>query len=397
MQWRSRIGIGVLIVIIVIALGFGFRPPPVYVDVAHVSRGPLQVTVEEEGKTRVIDRYVIFAPVAAYARRVELDVGDTVSKEQSLVQLEPLPSAVLDPRSRAEAQARVEAAEDALSAARENVRAAAATAELAETELRRVKRLRDNNIASQDEEDRAQAETQNTQAVLRSARFAVEVARHELEAAKTALQYSGAKAVDNAMAPLLITSPIDGGVLKIHHESEGVVALGQALIEVGDPRSLEIEVDVLSADAVRIQPGMAVMFERWGGDEPLYGVVRRVEPVGFTKISALGVEEQRVWVISDITSPAQQWQPLGDGYRVEAAFVLWREEDVLQIPSSALFRDGEGWAVFVMESGRARHRAVRIGQRNGLIAQVLDGVVEGERVITHPDENVDDGVRVRLR
>ena len=397
MQWRSRIGIGVLIVIIVIVLGFGFRPPPVYVDVAHVSRGPLQVTVEEEGKTRVIDRYLIFAPVAAYARRVELDVGDTVSKEQPLVQLEPLPSAVLDPRSRAEAQARVEAAEDALSAARENVRAAAATAELAETELRRVKRLRDNNIASQDEEDRARAEAQNVQAVLRSARFAVEVARHELEAAKTALQYSGAKSVDNATEPLLITSPIDGRVLKIHHESEGVVTLGQALIEVGDPRSLEIEVDVLSADAVRIQPGMAVMFERWGGDEPLHGVVRRVEPVGFTKISALGVEEQRVWVISDISSPAQQWQQLGDGYRVEAAFVLWRGEDVLQIPSSALFRDGEGWAVFVMENGRARHRAVRIGQRNGLIAQVLDGVVEGERVITHPDENVDDGVRVRLR
>jgi len=395
MKWRSRIGIGVLIAAVVIAVMLGFRPAPVSVDVVPVSRGPMQVSIEEEGKTRVIDRYLVSAPVAAYARRIELKVGGAVHKGQTLVQLEPLPSAVLDPRSQAEAQARVEAGEDALKAAQENARAAEASAELANAELQRIKHLRKENLASVDQEDRTQAAASSAKATLRSARFAVEVARHDLEAAKTALKYSGTKA--SSVEPLLITSPVEGNVLKIPRESEGVVAAGQALIEVGDPRSLEIEVEVLSADAVRIKPGMHVLFERWGGDEPLHGVVRTVEPVGFTKVSALGVEEQRVLVISDITSPQDEWRQLGDAYRVEASFILWNEENVLQIPASALFRYNNGWAVFVMQNDRAQRRVVRIGQRNGLIAQVLDGIAEGEQVIAHPDDSIDDGVRVKLR
>jgi len=395
MKWRSRIGIGVLIAAVVIAVMLGFRSAPVSVDVAAASRGPLQVSIEEEGKTRVIDRYLISAPVAAYAGRIELKVGSAVHKGQTLVQLEPLPSAVLDPRSRAEAQARVEAGEDALQAARENVRAAKASAELANTELQRIKRLRKDNLASADQEDRAQAAASSADATLRSARFAVEVAGHDLEAAKTALKYSGTKA--NSVEPLLITSPVDGNVLKIPRESEGVVAAGQALIEVGDPRSLEIEVEVLSADAVRIKPGMQVLFERWGGDEPLLGVVRTVEPVGFTKVSALGVEEQRVLVISDITSSPDEWRQLGDAYRVEASFILWHEENVLQIPASALFRYDHGWAVFVLRDDRAQRHVVKIGQRNGLNAQVIDGITEGEQVIAHPDDSIDDGVSVKLR
>lgn len=396
MKWRSRIGIGGLVAAIIVAVGLGFRTPREYVDVAGVVRAPMRVSVEEEGKTRVIDRYVISAPVAAYARRVELDVGDPVARGQTLVQLEPLPSAVLDPRSQAEAQARVDAAEDAFSAAQENSRAAAAAAELATAELQRIRRLRQNNLASEDEEDRTRAASRSADATLRSAKFAVEVARHDLEAARTALQFSGSKA-SNSTEPLLISSPIEGKVLKIERESEGVVAAGQALIEVGDSRSLEVEVDVLSPDAVRIKPGMQVLFERWGGDEPLQGVVRQVEPVGFTKISALGVEEQRVLVISDITSPPQEWQQLGDGYRVEARFILWRADDVLQIPASALFHYDGGWAVFVMLDGRAVRRVVKIGQRNGLFAQLEGGLLEGEQVITHPNDNIDDGVRVKLR
>jgi HlyD family secretion protein len=397
MKWRSRIGIGVTIAAVIVAVALGFRPAPVYVDVAAASRGPLQVTVEEEGKTRVIDHYVISAPVAAYARRIELDVGSAVRKGQPLVQLDPTPSAVLDPRSRAEAQARFEAAGDALSAAQQNARAAQATAELANTDLQRITRLRKDNLASADQEDRARASARSADAALRSAKFAVEVARHEQEAARTALQYSGVKETDNASAPLLITSPVDGNVLKRERQSEGVVSAGQALIEVGDPRSLEVEVEVLSADAVRIMPGMRVMFERWGGERPLQGVVRTVEPIGFTKISALGVEEQRVLVICDITSPNEQWQQLGDGYRVEASFILWREEDVLQIPASALFRHDDGWALFVMKNGRAYRREVKIGRRNGLIAQVVAGIAAGEEVITHPDDSIEDGVRVAMR
>lgn len=396
MQLRRRLGIGILIVIIILLIAYGFRSAPVYVDVAPITRGPLQVTVEEEGKTRVVDRFEISAPVAGYARRIELNVGDAVKQGQALLQLEPLRSAVLDPRSQAEAKARVAATKDAFNAAQENARAAAAAAELAGKELARIQPLRKINHATKDEEDRAQAEARRAEAAQRSARFAVEVARHEWEAARTALQYSAAQKPPANTEQVQISSPIDGSVLKVHRESEGVVAPGQPLLELGDPRTLEVVVDVLSLDAVRIPPGTPVILERWGG-VPLQGVVRLVEPVGFTKVSALGVEEQRVLVIADISSPPEQWQRLGDGYRVEARFILWQAGDVLQLPASALFHINDAWAVFVMRDGKAQRRLVKIGQRNGLVAQVLEGLSEGAAVITHPDDELADGVRVRLR
>ena len=185
--------------------------------------------------------------------------------------------------------------------------------------------------------------------------------------------------------------------LKINRESEGVIDVGQTLIEVGNPRTLEVVVEVLSADAVRISPGTKVIFERWGGEGTLEGVVRLVEPVGFTKISALGVEEQRVFVIADITSPPEQWQRLGDGYRVEAKFILWEEENVLQIPASSLFRHGDSWAVFAFQDDIAVRKTIEIGQRNGLSAQVVSGLNENENVITHPDDSIEDGVEVYIR
>jgi len=190
---------------------------------------------------------------------------------------------------------------------------------------------------------------------------------------------------------------VAGRVLKLLHESEGVVGAGEDLLEVGDPSSLEIVVDVLSKDAVQITPGTPVRFERWGGDEPIQGEVRNVEPVGFTKISALGVEEQRVPVIVDLTSPIERWARLGDGYRVEAVFILWQSEDVLQVPTSALFRSGTDWALYVLADGRARLRTVRVGRRSGLAAQIIDGVTDGELVIAHPGDSVADGVRVKAR
>ncbi|MFZ2325417.1 MAG: HlyD family efflux transporter periplasmic adaptor subunit, partial [Rhodoferax sp.] len=194
-----------------------------------------------------------------------------------------------------------------------------------------------------------------------------------------------------------VRAPVAGKVLKIAHKSEGSVTSGQPLVEIGDPGALEVEVDLLSADAVRIPPGTRVVFERWGGEGALEGVVRVVEPAGFTKVSALGVEEQRVWVIVAFTSPASQWQRLGDGYRVEASFILWEGKDVLQIPASAVFRDGEGWAVFAVEQGRAVKRAVQVGQRTGLLAQITSGLQAGDSVISHPDDRVRDGVRVAAR
>ncbi len=393
MHWRRIIGISIAAIAVLAFIIYGFQPSPQWVDVAAVKRAPLRVAIEEEGKTRVIDRYVISSPVSAYARRIDLKVGDTFSQGQSLIQLEPLPSAVLDPRSRAAAQARIEGAKAAFEAAREQAAAAQAEAELAQLDYQRILDLCKVQCASKGEEDQALTKLRSSQAFEQSAQFAVDIALHELEAAKTTLAYAGTKGGDS----LDINSPISGSVLKVMRESEGVVAAGEALIEVGNPKQLEVEVDVISADAVRISSGTRVLFERWGGDYPLEGHVRTIEPVGFTKISALGVEEQRVLVISDLTSEPELWQRLGDGYRVEASFILWEEQDVLTIPASSLFRFEEGWAVFVVENDTANQIKVALGQRNGLTAQVVSGLNEGQRVITHPSEAIEDGVAVQVR
>jgi HlyD family secretion protein len=194
-----------------------------------------------------------------------------------------------------------------------------------------------------------------------------------------------------------VVSPVAGRILKLHRESEGIVAVAEPLVEVSNPRSLEVEVEVLSSDAVRISPGTRVLFERWGGDQPLEGAVRRIEPVGFTKISALGVEEQRVLVIADFTSPAETWERLGDNYRVEAVFVLWEGDNVLQVPASALFRLEQDWAVFVAANGHAGLRPVQVGHRSGLNAEITSGLQEGERVITHPGNEIEDGAAIEFR
>lgn len=384
-------------VALVAALVWGFMPRPVPVDVAAVSRAPLRVTIEEEGRTRVIDRYVVSAPVPGYARRIDLRVGDTVSKGEMLVDIEPLRSTVLDPRSRAEAEARMAAAQAAARAAEQNLRAAAADAEMARREFARREALALENRIAREERDRAEAAMQRSEAMHRSAAFALEVARYELQAAQAVLQHSAARSAGEPSEQLAVNAPVNGRVLGIPRKSEGVVASGQALIEIGDPRALEVEVEVLSADAVRILPGMAVEFTRWGGGDALQGVVRTVEPTGFTKISALGVEEQRVLVIADIRSPADAWSRLGDGYRVEASFVLWQDDDVLQIPASALFRHDAGWAVFSVTEGRAQARRVTVGHNNGFAAEILEGLEADEQVIVHPSDAVDDGVRVVLR
>ena len=300
---------------------------------------------------------------------------------------------MLDPRSRAEAKARVEAAKAAFDVAREQATAAKADAELAKINHQRIVDLCKVQCASKEEEDLALTRVRSTRALEQSAIFAVDIAQHELEAAKTVLAYAGTKGGEQ----IDITAPISGSVLKIFRESEGVVAAGEALLEVGNPQQLEVEVDVLSADAVRIVPGTRVLFERWGGDQPLEGRVRTIEPVGFTKVSALGVEEQRVLVISDLVSEPGLWQRLGDGYRVEASFILWEEEDVLTIPASTLFRYEEGWAVFIVENDTARRIKVELGQRNGLQAQVLAGLEEGQLLITHPSETIEEGTNVNIR
>jgi len=399
LKWQRWLVIAFVLAMVVAGVIYGFRPQPVLVDTARAIRGPLQVVIEEEGKTRVKERFEISAPVAGVVQRIELDVGDPVSKGQVLARLLALRSDVLDPRSRAQALARVAAAEAAHNVARENARAAAADADYARAELARVRKLHNSGGMSQDTLDQADAAFRRAEANKSSANFAVEVARFELEAARSALEHSAARDAGSGEPPEQVTvrAPVDGQVLKVYQRSEYVVAPGQVLLEIGDPGALEVEIDVLSADAVRIQPGGKVLFERWGGDGILEGRVRVVEPVGFTKVSALGVEEQRVWVIVDFVSPREQWQRLGDGYRVDASFVLWEADDVLQVPTSAVFRQGNGWAVFVVEDETARLRSVEPGRRGGLRTQIVSGLDVGETVITHPGDTITDGVRVQMR
>ncbi len=394
MASRRNIIIGIVAAVAAVLLYLGFRPQPLPVETGTVSRGPLSVTVTEEGRTRIRERYVITSPVAGFAERIELEEGDTVAAGAPLVAIEPVAPAVLDRRSRAEARAGVSAAEAALEAARTRVRAAEAEAELAEAERERIERLYETNAVSRAEYDRVLSAGRRAAAGLRAARAEAEVARYDLQAARDVLRYSAADPDSEPPEEVVVRSPIDGSVLGVVHESEGVVAAGQHLLTLGDPRNLEVEVELLSADAVRLSPGMPVRFLRWGGEGALRGEVRVVEPSAFTKISALGVEEQRVIVLVDILSPPERWSRLGDGYRVEAEFVLWSGEDVLQVPSSAAFRRGEQWAVFLVEEDRAVFRPVTIGRRGEFRVQVLDGLAEGETIVLYPDDEVEDGRRL---
>ena len=397
MQTRARIGFAALALAVAGGLWLGFYPPAVPVDIAAVTRGPLVVAVEEEGKTRVRDRYVVSAPIAGYVRRIDHRAGDAVRTGQVLAVIEPSRAATLDPRAQAQAEAQVKAAAAAAAAAQENARAAAAQSELARQEMERTDSLRRQNFVSQQAQDRARSELQRSEAAKLAADHAATVARYELDVARAALARTAGLKGGRAGEMVTVRSPVDARILRLVRESEGAVQAGQPLVEIGNPDALEVEVEVLSTQAVKIAPGTRVQFDRWGGEAALAGVVRVVEPSGFTKVSALGVEEQRVRVIVDFASPREQWARLGDGYRVEARFVVWEGADVLQVPAGALFRHRSGWAVFRVADGRAQLVPVEIGQRAGAAVEVKSGVAAGDAVIAHPDDRVSDGARVKAR
>ena len=394
MKPNRKIIITLLGLVLLVLLVWGFWPGPVLVESAVAVHARLSVTVEEEGHTRVKDRFIISAPVAGYLQRSALEVGDAVTQGQTLALMEPLRSEVLDPRSRARAEAQVAAAQASIKGAEQQVTAARAEAKFARSDHARKQELQGRSLVSEGELEQAATRTREAGAQLRSAEFAVEVARYELEAAQTALQYSTGSDTDSALETVALQAPVTSRVLQIHRKSEGVVKTGEPLLEIGDPAALEIAVDVLSADAVRIQPGSKVQLLRWGGPQVLEAIVRTVEPTGFTRISALGVEEQRVWVIADLVSPRSDWEQLGDGYRVEAHFILWQEDKVLQVPASSLFRHENDWAIFTIENGKAHLATVSTGHGNGLATQILDGIEAGVHVILHPDDRIADGVRV---
>jgi HlyD family secretion protein len=370
-----------------------FLPKPVAVDLTAARRGPLRVTVDKDGKTRIRERYVVSAPLAGRLLRLELKPGHRVSAGKTLLALlEPTDPSLLDPRARAEAEARRKAAESARSRASTQLDRARAAQELAHSEYIRIQRLSQTRSASTQELHEAITKERTATEDLRAAQFGVQIAEFELELARAALVRTQATSPGEAEAwRFEIRAPIDGKVLRVFQESSTVVTPGQRLLELGDPADLEVEIDVLSADAVKVKLGARVFLEHWGGERLLEARVRLVEPAGFTKVSALGVEEQRVWVVADLVDPPEKRPTLGDAYRVEARIVIWEGENVLKVPAGALFRHGDGWAVYRVVESRAQLQPVQVGHGNGLETEILDGLTEGDPVILHPSDKIRDG------
>ena len=372
----------------------GLSPKPVIVETAKVGRGPLVVSVIEEGKTRIRHRHVISPPITGFLRRVELRAGDPVVAGQTvLAVIEASTSGFLDPRARAETEARVISAEANQRAREADLARAEAAVDLAEKQLQRQEKMRETGAASAQEYDEAESMAQVRRRERNAAEFALKAATSDIEVARSALVQATAPSLEKS-PPIRIMSPVDGFVLNVYEESERPVSPGLAIMEVGDPQDLEAEIELLSSDAAGIAPGAEVSIEQWGGGKPLRGKVSVVEPGGYTKISSLGVEEQRVKVRVDFIDPVPPGFSLGDRYRVEARITTWKQDDVLQVPTGALFRRGNQWMSFVAENGIAKQRKVEIGRNNGISAQVLSGLQEGEKVIMHPPDTTQDGAKV---
>lgn len=398
---KKNLAYALAAVAIIAALAWAFSPRAVEVDTAAAARGDFEQTVDDDGKTRVRDRYVVSAPLAGRLQRISLKAGDPVSEGLPLAVIAPALSPFLDLRSRNELGERLGTAEAAQLRAAARVERAQAALDQAIAEAVRARTLAEKNYVSKNQAEQAELAEKLNRRELDAARFEAHAAEHDVAQARAALARVG-KGAKGGMAGRAgeqweIRSPVSGRVLRVLQESEAVVAVGTPLLEIAQPEALEVVVDVLSTDAVQVRPGMAVHLERWGRGQPLAGRVRLIEPAAFTKVSALGVEEQRVNVVIDLVSPQSEWQALGDGYKVDARIVVARRENVLKIPLGALFRDGGSWAVFVIDGGRAVKRAVEVTGRNSQEALVDKGLAEGERVIAYPSDAVKEGVRVRSR
>jgi HlyD family secretion protein len=367
-------------------------PEAIEVDVARVEKGPMQVTIDEEGRTRVHERFVISAPVAGRLQRIELEPGDAIERGTVLVRLTPADPALLDVRTRAELGAAVDAARAAVGQARAVRDRAAATLERARSTLRRQQSLEAAGAVARDVLEESETAVRTAEEERRAAEFSLARAEYDLQVARARMQQPGGDG-----RTIEIRAPIDGLVLRLHRESEAVVPAGEPLLEVGNASHLEVIADLLSTDAVRVSPGDPVLIEQWGGGRALQGHVRRVEPSGFMKVSALGVEEQRVNVVIDLDDPGAAGRVLGDAFRVEVRIIVWQDAEVVKVPVGSLFRRGEDWAVFAVENGRARLRVVEIGRQNGTEAQVLKGLEPAQPVVLHPPDTLGDGMRVAER
>ena len=376
------------------AIAWALREPVVEVEVATASRGPMGVTLDQEGRTHIEDRYVVSAPVTGFARRVELEPGDTVGAGDAIVVLEPLATTPLDPRSLAEARADLDRALAEARSARADSEAASAQQARALQRHERLARAAAAGAVSRDELDAAAAELRAADATARAAALRAELARAGVEAARARVEVGGGTRSSERSIP--VRAPVGACVLTVAHESEGVVQAGEALLELGCRASLEIHADVLSADAVGLSAGQAAEIVDWGGEGSLAARIRRIDPQAFTKVAALGVEEQRVWVVLDLEEPMEAWAGLGDDYRVLVRFELWRGEDVLQVPAAAVFERDDQAQVFVLGAdGRLALREVTVGHRSSDAAEIVSGLEAGETVVAHPRRELAAGQRAR--
>ncbi|MCC6522517.1 MAG: hypothetical protein IT373_07635 [Polyangiaceae bacterium] len=407
-RWVRRVLWLLLGLALVGAVVYAWLPKPVAVETARVSDQALLVTVDEAGRARVRDRYVLSAPLTGKLLRIELRAGDEIAAGATVARMLPLDAPLLDPRSRAEAEARVGMSEAAVLQARAAVQRADLALGQARRDAERLAGLAAAGAVAQDDADRAAFEVRIRQEELASTRFATDMAAHEAEMARVALRRlepaestpkpgrAGRPPAVLEREELGVPSPISGRVLRVLQESADVVALGTPLVELGDASGLEIVCDVLTPDAVRIHVGTRATIERWGG-APLGAHVSRIEPSAFTRMSALGVEEQRVKIVLDLDDARDKWAALGDGYAVEVHLVVWERPSVLAVPASAVFRHDGGWAVYAIEEGRARLRPIEAGERNALEVEVRDGLADGAEVVLHPSDKVAEGVRVVTR
>ncbi len=390
-------------VAVVVVFKRAFESTPVPVDVATISAGPLLVTLDDDGFTRVRERYTFFAPADGRLKRPALKAGAQVQQgETVLFEFEPLAPRPLDARSRAEAEARVQRAIVAGQAADARISKAEAQLTFANATLKRRETLEARGLEAQQDFDRAKRDERIAAEDLNAARFDAQVAHLEIQIARVAL-LEESELGDKSVIALAVTAPMTGHVTRIFEASARTVSAGTPILEVGDISALELVADFLSQDAVKVEPGMQVLIEGWGGElvdgreTTLLGRVRHVEPSGFTKISALGVEEQRINILVDPDGSEDGWPALGDGYRAELRIVIWESDKVLIVPTGALFREDGSWRVFVVQEGETHLRTVKLGHRNGLQAEVLDGLSPGEQVVLYPSELVTAGTQVDTR
>jgi HlyD family secretion protein len=393
--WTKRAVLVLIAVTAVAAAVLAFMPDPVPVDTATADRGAFKVTVREDGKTRMVNRYIVAAPISGTMPRVHLREGDRVEEGAVLFRIAPTPPPLLDDRTRANARAQVSAAQAGKRQADAQIARAQAGYEQAESNLERERGLSESGVSSAQQLELAEYALRAAKQELAAAKFGAKVAAEQVAAAKTALGYVGKK--PGPSDELEVISPTAGVVLRVLRQDAGPIQIGAPLLELGDPNSIEVVADVLTRDAVQINEGARVSIDRWGGDIPLAGHVHRVEPAAFTRISALGVEEQRVNVVVHFDHAGPDLPALGDGYRVEVDIAIWEGTDVLTIPTSAVFRRGAEWAVFLLNNGKATDTRVKLGRRTAARTEIIEGLGEGDTVIVHPSDRVSDGTEVEKR